>query len=875
MNSQLSALSFFQLWFRTSVRHWRQHRLQFFTLVGILALGVASFLSIRMANRAAIQGFRGFTESITGNTDLTLNPQGDRFLVDWLPEIRNSLREFPVEITPVLEISGRILEDSESSYELGTVITLIGVDVVGIGNVHNGGNGGLLLNTESIQAEFDLFDIIQEPRSLFISPGLSEKLQVATGDELTLLIKDKAVTLNVRAVLPANRLGVEMPANMVLMDLPAAMMLTGDIDSVTRVEFILETDASRENTVSVIQNRLMDIADGRWTVTTPQGQVESNATMTAAFRLNLTILSLISLLVGVFLITQSMDAAVIQRRTEIGILRALGVLPSQIRKLWLLDLLAFGFLGSLLGILLGWLAAQSVVVAIARTVNALYLASTASSAQLTLSDCLFGFVLGFVGSLLAGLFPLNVANKLEPSKILASGRQEISRSRFHFQIWGWSLIVSGFLFTRLPPLEFTPNHSLPVFGYLTAFVWLMGGALVVAGWIARVGNGFRSLFSFSISGNVGFGKLRLPGNRHRLAVAGLFVAIGMAASMSILIGSFEATVLAWLNNRFQADLYVSNKAFNGGSSTHYVSENTLNSLTKNEAISDISTVRYLNIQYQERPVFLIGFRTSLLGERESFLWIKEPLPLRELPPKTDGWAIANEAFQYRFGHQQGEVLTIDSPAGEKRIWLRAIKADYGSDRGSLSIDETLVKAWFGTRDYSNLSLYLESDVNAERIAEQLEKQYPGLAIRPQETLLQNAIRIFRETFAVTYALRVLGLFVAVVGLALALMNILREDASSLATLNGLGVRRRERATITACEGLGLSIVAVIGGLVLSLGLGWLLVYVINRQSFGWTLQYSIPWGSVLGMSILLLVLGFTVSWLVGWFNGNTKPTQEE
>lgn len=828
-----------------------------------------------MANRAAIQGFKGFTESITGSSDLTLNAQGDRFLTSWLPEIRSALQAYPIEIAPILELSGRVVEESRTDSEIGMPVTLIGIDVVGINNVRNTDNGGRLLNTESINQEFDLFDVINEPRSLFIAPSLSEELQLKQEDELSILIKDQAVPLTIRGVLPANRLGVEMPPNLVLMDLPAAMDLAQDTDSVSRVELILESQEPKESLIPEIENTLQSLANGRWNVTTPQGQNDSNATMTSAFRLNLSILSLISLLVGVFLITQSMDAAVIQRRKEIGILRALGLLPSQIRKLWILDLVAFGTLGSAFGIFLGWLAAQSVVVAIARTVNALYLSSTASSAQLNLGDCIYGVALGFAGSIAAGLFPLSVANQTEPAKILASGRQEIRSSRFKFQAWGWGLIVLGFLFTQIPPIEFTAHHSLPVFGYITAFTWLFGGSLVLAGLIAPVGRQLRSLFSFSLAGKLGFGKLRFPGNRHRLAVAGLFVAIGMASSMSILIGSFESTVLGWLNNRFQADLYVSNKAFSGGSSTSYVSETTVQKLAQHEAIDVLSTVRYLNINYKERPVFLIGFKTELLGKEETFLWIEEPLSLTDLPETADAWAIINEAFQYRFDRQQGDTISINTPSGTRTLWIRGIKADYGSDRGSLSIDQSHLSEWFGTRDFSNLSLYLSPGYAGDQVAEQLKPLFPSLAIREQQTLLDNAVRIFRETFAVTYALRVLGLFVAVVGLALALMNILKEDAASLATLNGLGVLRRERATITACEGLGLTVVAIVGGIAISLALGWLLVFVINRQSFGWTLQYNIPWWSILGMSGLLLILGFVVSWLVGWFNGNTKPLQEE
>lgn len=881
MEGNLPAHTLLRLWCKTSARHWRRHWMQFLILVAMLALGVASFLSIRMANRAAIQGFRGFTESVTGTPDFTLTAQGGRFLTDWLPEIRQALISHPVEIAPVLDIRARVISadkspaDSVESPPPGAPVTILGVDVIGLRNIFNGSGGNRLLNTAGLDREITIGDVVMEANAIYLSPGLAENTGKQVGDRLEVLVNDYTRTLDVRGILPANRLGVEVPPDMAVMDLPAAMILARENQAVGRVELFIEAGTPSPGRAESIRAALQDASTGRWNVTTPGEQADTNASMTAAFRLNLTILSLISLLVGIYLISQSLDSAVIQRRKEIGILRAMGLLPGQIRKLWLVDLCVLGLLGGLSGILLGWLASQMAVVAIARTINALYLSSTAQSAQLTGGDCLAGFALGFFGSLLAGWFPLKEANAVQPAIILASGRQTFRPARFRFQLAGWTLVLLGFLFARLPALEMAPGTRLPVFGYVTAFAWLIGGSLILAGLISPAGKLLKKGFSFSLAAHVGFGKLRLPGNRHRLAVAGLFVAIGMAASMSILIGSFEKTVVDWMHFRFQADLYVSSRAFSGGASPALVTEETAAALEAEPAVETVSTLRFLDIRYRNRPVFLQGFRSELTGERERFLWIENLRSLSELPVEADAWAIANEAFTSRFGHPHGDRVRISTPEGEKTLWIRGVKADYGSDRGSLLIDRKHLKAWFDARGYSSLSLYLRPEQDIREVAPQLSGKYPQLSIREQGSLLRNAIRVFKETFAVTYSLRILGLFVALAGLALALLNILKEDAYSLATLNALGTSRGERARITGCEGAGMTVIGTLGGILLSFLLGWLLVFVINRQSFGWTLQYAIPWRDILGLSIVLLLLGWSVSWLVGWFHGNPKPFQEE
>lgn len=872
----LSPAQLLRLWLQTSGRHWRTHWLQSLTLVAILALGVASFLSIRMANRAAVRGFSGFTDSIAGHSDFRLEAPADLFPIVWLRDIRQAVGHLPVELIPLKEVPALLLsDDSTRKPKPGKELRILGVDLVGIQNVNNSNSSTGLFNTVVREEEMDLFTVIRKSDSIFLSPRLAQEYDFSEGQPIRLLIGDRKFNLRIQGFLPTSRSGVDVPENMAIMDLPAALQLSSSNETLSRVEVIFEKDGKTEEELETLFTRLTEASHGRWMVIRGNEINGTGAEMTAAFRLNLTILSLISLLVGLYLISQSMDAAVIQRRREIGILRAMGLLPSEIRSLWLMDLIAFGVSGSLLGILTGWLVAQTVVKAIARTINTLYLTTTADSAQLALSDWTYGLLLGILGSLIAGSFPLRIAIQTEPAKILAGGRQAFTRSSFRFNWLGIVLLAAGVALSFAPPVSFIPGGGFPVFGYFAAFAWLLGGALTAAGLIAPIGKCLHRLSSNRLTGNLGFGKLRLPGSRHRLAVSGLFVAIGMAASMSILIGSFETTVINWLNTRFQADIYLSSRAFSGATSQHLIQADTLDAIRQWPEIEAVSTNRYLPIRFRNRPTYLVGFQSDLMEAQEKFLWIIDPLPRDQIPKEINTWVIINETFQYRFQVTAGEVITLKSPTGNHRIWIRGVKADYGNDRGALLIDTKFLAEWYGVTDYSNAALYLRDPNDKPILLKSLKEDFPELAVREQATLLKNALQVFQETFAVTYALKVLGLLVAVIGLALALLNILREDVYSLTTLHAMGLRRRELAGVTACEGLGLTLVAAMGGLILSFALGWLLIFVINRQSFGWTLQYRVPWVDLISQSLLLLVLGTLVSWLVGWFSGEQRPMQEE
>jgi putative ABC transport system permease protein len=345
------------IWLKTSLRHWLRHKLQSVTLIAILALGVASFLSIRMANRAAIKGFSGFTESVTGHVDFTLESPGDRFSVDWLGDIRRGLEQEPVELVPLLEIPAVVISPAQKRIDQGDKIGLpgepiriLGMDLVGIRNINNQDISSDLLFSEEAEEESDIFSVLRKPDAIFISPRLAGKLSLSSGSNIEVLIDDQRHSLFVEGILPTSRSGVDVPENLAIMDLPALMAIVGKTDLISRVEVIVEADEKTEIKMGSIKQRLIEVSMDRWKVLQPEQQEETGAAMTSAFRLNLTILSLISLLVGLYLITQSIDAAVIQRRKEIGILRALGLLPTEIKRLWLMDLTVFGFLGSFFGI---------------------------------------------------------------------------------------------------------------------------------------------------------------------------------------------------------------------------------------------------------------------------------------------------------------------------------------------------------------------------------------------------------------------------------------------------------------------------------------------------------------------------------------------
>jgi putative ABC transport system permease protein len=207
--------------------------------------------------------------------------------------------------------------------------------------------------------------------------------------------------------------------------------------------------------------------------------------------------------------------------------------------------------------------------------------------------------------------------------------------------------------------------------------------------------------------------------------------------------------------------------------------------------------------------------------------------------------------------------------------VAGIFCDYGNERGSMVVDRRHFAAWFGDELVTSLILVTKPGVSPEAVQNEWSTKYPGLSVLTNRYLRTEILRIFRQTFSVTYALELIGIVVAVIGLGMTLSSILLDRRSELTTLRALGWRRREMALATAVEGWLLSVCGVAMGMAVSLGLGWILIYVINKQSFGWTLQFQIPWGQLTGLGGLVIAAGTVVAYGVGRWGSQLPADREE
>jgi len=429
---------------------------------------------------------------------------------------------------------------------------------------------------------------------------------------------------------------------------------------------------------------------------------------------------------------------------------------------------------------------------------------------------------------------------------------------------GAGLVVVGVICAQLPPVRFAGGARFPLAGYAAALFWLLGGGVLCAFLLSPFARLARGWGGAKPSVRIALSHLRKPSGRHRLAAAALLCAIGMTAGMAILVGSFEDTMLGWVRRTLQADLYVSSSGAQSATSRNRITAEAAAALAAHPAVERASMLVSYPILFEGGQTLLNGVDLSVGETRPDLSWVQRPETEAVFTRgANEALAIVSESFSERFRKTRSDVIRVPTPAGVKTLKIAGVFADYGNERGSILVERASVRAWFGDDTVTSVGLFVKPGVNADSLRAELLGVYPGLSVLTNASLRAEVLRIFRQTFSITYALEVIGVVVAVVGLALTLASMLLDRREELTTLRALGFTHREIAWAAAVEGFTVSVSAAVGGLVVSLGLGWLLIYVINKQSFGWTLGFSLPWGQLAALAVAVTATGLAVSYAVG------------
>ncbi len=818
-------------------RGLRQQPLRSVATVASLAVGVAVVVAIQLANASSVRGFSTALDALAGRTSLEITVPGVGLDETRLGEL-GWLRDHGL-VSPVIDADVLLEVTPAAGEPVLAAVRLLGVDILRDRPFRDyplvDGDTPRAVTTQGF------LDLLTDPQSIILTRAFTDRHGLDIGDRVDLVAGERTVALRVTGIL-----GDEGPASVLdggfaLMDIAAAQWAVDRLGRVDRVDVRLAAGVDVAQAEREVASRL----PAGLTVRRPSSRGAEVERMLRAFQFNLTALSLIALLVGLFLVYNTVSVSVITRRREIGLLRTLGVTRRAVVGLFLGEAGALATLGCTLGAPLGWLLAHGAVGLTSSTVSQFWIASAATVPPLEPRMVMLAFAVGLPLALVAAAAPALEAARLTPLAAVRGDQDLDARTRLsrRFIAGPLALFAAGGWLAAQGPVG-----GLPVFGMLAALAVVLGAGMAMP----AVLFGFRRACGpvmarwLRVEGRLAHANLGAAIPRLSISVAALAVSLAMMAAIAIMVGSFRETVVYWIGQTLQADLFVSTARGSPAASRGGISAATEAVIAGHPAVEAIDGFMGMDVPYGGSTITVGAGRFTTRLERGG-LQFKAPADGTAAMAGAIGRdrVVVSEAFALKYQADIGDAVRLPTPTGATPFEVAAVYFDYSSDRGLVVMDTGTFERHFGPDRPSGLTVYLAPGVDPGTVRDELDAALGPerrLFITTNAALRATVLRIFDATFAITYALEVIAIGVSLFGMAATLLTLVLERRREIAMLRLVGADSRQLRRLIVIEAGALGALTQAVGLVVGLALSLILIYVINVQSFGWTIQFHLPIG---------------------------------
>ena len=847
----------------------RAHALQrpyraLLSIAGV-ALGVLASVGIGTANIQVLRSFEQGVTTVAGPA--TLEITGHDLGVDESVITVVRAVDGVVSAAPVIEESVVVAQGEQR----GQVLQVLGLDLLA-----EVGTRGFQVP----QADTGLaLETLLAPDALYLGRQVAADWNLGVGSTVEVTAGGRLVRLRVVGLVHNEAARSSLWDRLAVMDIAAAQLLFQSVGRLDRIELVTTPGRPLDDIVASVRARLPP----HLVVQRPAQRTKQVENMVWAFQLNLSVMSWVGLLIGMFLIYNTIAFAVAQRRREIGIYRALGMTKRRVAGLFLVEAGLLGLLGGLLGGLGGVWLARILVSLVSRTISDLY-APIASSGlilsmdMVTLVAVAKGVLLGTVVSMVGALGPSVEAGRTVTVRALAPGDYE-STHQLRAGLCGWIslvLLVLAGLCSLMGPVG-----DLPLFGYLATILLL--GALSCLAPLCIQALGMRRPFQESKTMMLG-GSLRLiaadqtarhPG-RNAVTVSALMVGLSIMIGVAVMVRSFRDTVEVWVDETVMADLIVAPQSWlqgkQAGQASRALPGTWRSTLAAIDGIAAVDTLRDVYVDVDGQPVALVSRDLRLHAQRSRYQMMHGDSSVALQRAAETGGVLLSEVLATRLRLREGSKISITTPAGPVAVSVEGVFYDYATDGGKMVMDRTWYQRQWHDDRVTVFSIYLAAAADPEQVRQSIVTHVAGLdgvtvpplVIRNHE-LRKEILEIFDRSFVLTYVLEAIAVLVAILGIVNTLVTAVLERQREFATLRaiGAGTRQVERLVLWEAAYLGLigAVLGVVGGLLLAL----VLIHVINKQSFGWTIQMTVPGGVILkavGLALTAaLVAGY---WPARW-----------
>ncbi|HEY5349201.1 MAG TPA: FtsX-like permease family protein [Candidatus Lustribacter sp.] len=806
-----------------------------------IALGVAIALAVDLANTTAVASFASSVNIISNHVNLQVLGVGRGF--DERTILRVQRVPGVLSANPVIEGALTIGVRRGHAFS-GEVLRVLGVDLL-----RPVPGSGATFSAPGDVASGTAPDpwLLVNGHGAFVSARVAAKFHWHPGSTIVGLAGDRSVRLQVAAVLPASVAGVD--SSVVFVDIATAQELFDKLGRLDRIDCIV--DPARLTPTAAAVRRVLPPGVRALEPKVRTGEITR---MLRSFQLNLAALSYIALLVGMYLIYNTVAISVVQRRPDIGTLRALGVKRGQILRTFLAEGALFGVVGSLFGLVIGSVLATFSVAAVSKTVNSLYVASHADHVIYDPVVLVKALLVGIVAATLAALVPALEAAATPPAIAMrAHGfERRLPYLAQRTALVGLGLLLLGYACTFAPPVG-----DVPAFGYAAGLLIIFAGSLFAPLAIAGLSRLARAVFaSRSAAGEIAAANLGSSPVRNSVAVASLMIAIAMTVAVAILVGSFRTTVIAWTGDAFKADLFVRPMGLGNASSDATFAPSVAATIGRLPGVAAVDVLREISIPFRGRITNLGATDLARFSARSKARFVgrvDQPALARALPRSTN--VLISEPFATKFRLGTGDRFALDTPAGLTTFSVAAVYNDYSSDAGVVLLDLTTFRRLYRDPSINSVAVYARPGADLATLRAAIVRSVLPLRVDTETTreLRTLVLRIFDRTFAITYALYVISITIAVLGVVSTLFALVLERRREIGLLRYLGLRTRDVRRMVYFEAAFIGLLGGVSGVIVGVLLALLLIFVINRQAFGWLIELHMPYDFLLEAIVLVVI----------------------
>jgi putative ABC transport system permease protein len=801
---------------------WRAHPLRALMAVAAIAVGVSLGFAIHLINAAAFNEFSTAIRSLSGQADIQVSGSEALFDEQIYPFLAQ--RDGVAVASPVLEFDASRPDGRQP-------LKIIGLDVF----------RAAFISPDLVGAPVDSdVSATLADDAIFLSPAALTWLDVQPGGKARFQSGTQPLELRVAGSLQRARVGQRFG----VMDIGTAQWRFGRLGKLSRVDLKLREGVSREAFRATLAADLQRDFPGRFRVGQPndEDQESRNSKLSRAYRVNLSVLALVALFTGAFLVFSTQALSVMRRRSQFALLRVLGLERRMLLAQILAEGLSLGILGAALGIAGGYAMAATALHLFGGDLGGGYFAGVQPAVQFAPVAATVYFVLGVGVALLGCAAPALEAARATPAVALKAGADEVALSRLS-RAWPallCLLLAAGM--TQLPPVL-----ELPIFGYLAIALLLIGGIALMPRIAAIVFRFAHARWTAATAAHpaapavptLTLARLSNASGQAGVTLGGVLSSFSLMVAMAIMVSSFRVSVDDWLLQVLPADLYARTA---GGGATAGLAPREQAALRALPALARVEFMRQRSVSLAAgRPnVALLARDIDPANAGRTMVLVG---PEAHQPGGTLPAAWISEAVADLYGARPGGTIKLPLQGAQHEFFVAGIWRDYARSTGAIQIMRSDYARITGDQDVSDVAMWLakgstvagaQAAVRALPFAAALEQSVPS-------EIRALSLRIFDRSFAVTYLLEAIAIVIGLFGVAATFTAQTLARAREFGMLRHVGVTRGQILGILAIEGGSLTALGILTGLLLGWFISLILVHVVNPQSFHWSMQMHYPW----------------------------------